>query len=212
MTEPPGWPRIFEEAIIARWANCNQATEISDEDSGVPETGDVFQRTAQSLRQNLRHVRKSLHSKHYGNIVTNIELAAAYLSIMTLVYQLFSSLFAIFYKGIFQGVVTTNSDSELYAKLDEKMRSCVFLSPVRICLTIFRSLQSSSIQEKLSDVLKDTGLNSTEFQTPLYSALSISPILLFRTCQLHCCRFGRNHYISVSTRRLSSNLALIHYS
>lgn len=41
------------------------------------------------------------------------------------------------------------------------------------------------------------GLSLIEFQAPLFSCLAISPIILFRTCQLQSSRFGRHFYLSV---------------
>lgn len=49
-----------------------------------------------------------------------------------------------------------------------------------------------------SDILHTLGLSLAEFQAPLFCSLAISPIILFRTCQLQSSCFGQHYYISVS--------------
>jgi hypothetical protein len=58
-------------------------------------------------------------------------------------------------------------------------------------------LSSLNPGSDFGSLLKDTNLTLVEFQAPLFTALSVSPILLFRTCLLKSSRFGRNHFISV---------------
>lgn len=69
---------------------------------------------------------------------------------------------------------------------------CVF---PRLSYTESRRTHSDG---EFSDILQAMGVTLVELQAPLFTALSISPILLFRTCQLQTSRFGRHFYIPVS--------------
>ena len=54
------------------------------------------------------------------------------------------------------------------------------------------------LKHELSSLFQAVPLSATEVQTPLFIALSVSPILLFRTCLLKSSRFGKKHYVPVS--------------
>lgn len=75
---------IFEEAIVARWhspAPDIQAPAVVAETS----LKNVAQKVAASVLRNLGQLTETFKSKQMGNIINNIELAASYLSVMTLV-------------------------------------------------------------------------------------------------------------------------------
>ncbi|KAE9383933.1 hypothetical protein BT96DRAFT_1008618 [Gymnopus androsaceus JB14] len=148
ITEKDGWPTIFEEAVIARW---NTNTPVSGS------RGPII--TKQSSPQNVSQ--KAIQSKALGNIIHNIQLAASYLSIMTL------------------GVVDVPMDKDFPAQLEKCLQNADFQTNGRF-----------------SNILTTLNLSLVEFQAPLFSCLAISPILLFRTCQLQSSRFGRQYYIS----------------
>ena len=67
--------------------------------------------------------------------------------------------------------------------------------------------QSLNFNDKLSPIIQQIDLSLVEFQAPLFAALCISPILLFRTRLLQSSRVGRNHFVPVSLmyRFLSSS-------
>ncbi|KIK51250.1 hypothetical protein GYMLUDRAFT_252228 [Collybiopsis luxurians FD-317 M1] len=154
LTEPPGWPQVFEEAFIAHLNNAKAPTAITSITPNGPTMGAVFDRIAHSVRQNLKHLQMTFESRSYGTIVGNIELAATYLSIMGL------------------GIIET--DVDLCACLDAKL-------PL---------VHDANIELKMSEAIKSTNLSAVQLEAALFSALSISPILLFRTCVLHSSRFG----------------------
>lgn len=87
ITEKDSWPSIFEEAIAARW-NAPITETLRPIVFQPPSHQGVPQQVAASVVQNLGNLKKAFQSKHMGNIINNIELAASYLSIMTLVCQL----------------------------------------------------------------------------------------------------------------------------
>lgn len=84
ITEGNGWPGIFEDAIGALW---NSPPQPSRGPMAVEHTESqtVSQKVATSVVQNLSHLAFVSESRFVGNIIQNIELAASYLSIMTLV-------------------------------------------------------------------------------------------------------------------------------
>ena len=67
-----------------------------------------------------------------------------------------------------------------------------------VCVSVPYFFFSLKSQQKLSEILKVLDISLVEFQAPLFSALSVSLILLFQTCLLQSLRFGRNHYVSVN--------------
>lgn len=84
LTEPEGWPKVFEDAIIARW----NAPPLAPSTAALPEqslTQKVSQQIAVSVVRNLTNLSSTLKSKFVGNIIQNIQLAAAYLSVMLVV-------------------------------------------------------------------------------------------------------------------------------
>src|SRR5579875_289004 len=86
MTENDGWPRVFEEAILARWASDKPiSTPYAPfvPPTTTPQT--TSERVVGIVSQNLRQLGRTYHSKLYNNIISNIELAASYLNIMNLV-------------------------------------------------------------------------------------------------------------------------------
>ncbi|KAE9384537.1 hypothetical protein BT96DRAFT_950498, partial [Gymnopus androsaceus JB14] len=76
LTENQGWPKIFKDAIVARWNARNFICASSR--SHVPQT------VAASVAKNLRNLSDTFRSKYHGNILNNIQLAASYLSIMVI--------------------------------------------------------------------------------------------------------------------------------
>lgn len=70
----------------------------------------------------------------------------------------------------------------------------IFFNYVHFCPHPFRR---ANTEGKFSNMLQALGLSLVEFQAPLFSCLAISPILLFRTCQLQSSRVGRHLYLSV---------------
>ena len=94
ITERDGWPQVFEDAIVARWA--------SDKPLSTPYTPSILPTTTpQSTSKrvvglvawNLRQLGRTYQSKQYSNIIANIQLAASYLNIMTLVILSFCQYF-----------------------------------------------------------------------------------------------------------------------
>lgn len=85
MTEKDGWPSIFADAFIARRntkpAN-NTEVPVHVEEGSLQ---NVAQKVAASVIQNLGLLKATFRSKYMANIISNIELAASYLAIMTLV-------------------------------------------------------------------------------------------------------------------------------
>ena len=90
ITDKDGWPGIFEEAIGALW---NSPLNIAPGPIVVEQSPSqtVSQKVAASVVQNLNHLTLVFQSKFVGNIIQNIQLAASYLSIMTLVWPPFFS-------------------------------------------------------------------------------------------------------------------------
>ncbi|KAF5344299.1 hypothetical protein D9757_015377 [Collybiopsis confluens] len=165
LTQIPGWPTVIEEALFARWSHRGpNSTVPSIPSSALPscDSGDPAHSLARSVLLNLTGIHQNAKSKQYANIVTNIELAAAYLGVMTL------------------GVVDGDTDSEIADLLTQKLKSA----------------NAPLGASEVSDILHEANLPLVEFQAPLFSALAVSPLLLFRTCLLHSSRFGRSHYVS----------------
>ncbi|KAF5343519.1 hypothetical protein D9757_014940 [Collybiopsis confluens] len=164
ITENDGWPRILEDAFLARRNDRqkqqkNGITSESVNISGPSSTQNVSRKVAESVFHNLQHLNKTHQSKQFDNIISNIQLAAAYLSVMTL------------------GVLDVTTDRDFPAILDQ-------------------TVSDLNLDYKLSASLKQLDISLAEFQAPLFAALSVSPLLLFRTRLLQSSRFGRNHYIS----------------
>lgn len=93
LTEKEGWPKIFEEAICARWNTpppSSSAPMIVEQSMSQ----DVSQKVAALVVQNLTFLKSTFRSKFVGNIIQNIHLAAAYLNVLTVVSWLASSWFA----------------------------------------------------------------------------------------------------------------------
>ncbi|KAF5361225.1 hypothetical protein D9757_013232 [Collybiopsis confluens] len=180
ITENDGWPRILEDAFLARRNDRqkqqkNGITSESVNISGPSSTQNVSRKVAESVFHNLQHLNKTHQSKQFDNIISNIQLAAAYLSVMTL------------------GVLDVTTDRDFPAILDQTVSECVLVLPFP-CNVISRP-RSLNLDYKLSASLKQLDISLAEFQAPLFAALSVSPLLLFRTRLLQSSRFGRNHYI-----------------
>lgn len=84
ITQGDGWPGIFEDAIMALWNSpphppCGPMVV----EQSLSQT--VSQKVAASVVENLSHLAFISESRFVGNIIQNIQLAASYLSIMTLV-------------------------------------------------------------------------------------------------------------------------------
>lgn len=91
LLDSDGWPKVFEEAIFARWNSpppSHSSPMIIDQSS----TQKLSQQIAASVVQNLTHLTSSFKSKFVGNIIQNIELAVAYLSVMLVVRPFYSAL------------------------------------------------------------------------------------------------------------------------
>ncbi|KAF5365357.1 hypothetical protein D9757_013777 [Collybiopsis confluens] len=165
MVQKPGWPTIIEEAVFARWSHHGSNPTLPSTlavPSSSCDSGDAAHSLARSVLLNLSGIHQNAKAKQYANIVTNIELAAAYLGVMTL------------------GAVDGDTDGEIADLLTRKLR-------------LVNALPGAS---EVSDILQEANLPLVEFQAPLFSALAISPLLLFRTCLLHSSRFGCSHYVS----------------
>lgn len=87
LLEPAGWPKIIEEAVLARLSK----PPTYDAPTSAASEGSVLRLLANAVKLNLTHLRTTAHAKQFQNIVANIDLAAAYLSIMTVVSKLFYS-------------------------------------------------------------------------------------------------------------------------
>lgn len=86
ITEDPGWPGIFEEAIGALWSSNSTPNAAPNPPTVLQTPGQsVSQKVAAFVVQNLTHLSTTFKSKSVGNIIQNIQLAAGYLNIMTLV-------------------------------------------------------------------------------------------------------------------------------
>ncbi|KAF5341461.1 hypothetical protein D9757_015295 [Collybiopsis confluens] len=194
LTQKPGWPSIFEEASAARWTHRG-GVGASPSDALHPVN--AAQTIAQSALQNLTSIHHRLQAKSYSNILMNIELAAAYLSVMTLVGD---TLLCVCWKiinaltgscGREHGRGSSNSTHSAATKV----RSL----PPWLTYTAYNTLprfNPSQFDKNVGEILSEANISIVEFQAPLFSALAVSPILLFRTCLLNSSRFGRNHYIS----------------
>lgn len=76
--------QVFEEAIVALW---NSPPNVTPDPIVVEQSPSktVSERVAASVVRNLTDLTRTFKSKYVGNIIQNIQLAASYLSIMTLV-------------------------------------------------------------------------------------------------------------------------------
>lgn len=85
-TDKDGWPKVFEEAIAARW---NSPPPAGPGPMVVEHSlsQNVSQIVAASVVKNLNYLTSTFKSKFVGNIIQNIQLAAAYLSVLTVVGQ-----------------------------------------------------------------------------------------------------------------------------
>lgn len=83
----------------------------------------------------------------------------------------------------------------LNLRLVWRVRGKSIVTSLYSLLTPLHRAQTEGI---FTDILHTLGLSLVEFQAPLFCSLAISPILLFRTCQLQSSRFGRHFYLSVS--------------
>lgn len=198
ITEKDGWPSIFADAFIARWNTKSVNNPTVPVHVDEPSTENVAQKVARSVIRLLGHLKVTFRSRYMQNIISNIELAAAYLAIMTLVRLLSSSCaqclhyFFSRYRGLWIFPWITISLRSLRNACGMQGEWCS-----RSCTATKLSFRSQS-EDQFSDILKILNLTLVEFQAPLFCSLAISPILLFRTCQLQSSRFGRQYYLSVS--------------
>jgi hypothetical protein len=189
LTDPSGWPHIFQEAVIARWANGGSpATPSFDILLPSASYANESHVVAHSVVHSLQQLRSMTQLKKYENILINIQLAASFLGIMSLVFRLITYSLPLLVTVAFQGVVDIHSDIQFRAKLDECFghidQSCAVSSSIKTAT-------------RLSDLVLGTGLSLVEFQSALFCALTISPIILFRTALLQSSRFGQKHYLPV---------------
>jgi hypothetical protein len=87
ITEGDGWPRVFEDAIVARWNHQRSPPKPSAIPSHKADQA-VSAKIAQSVAFNLNSLRQDYKGKQYAHILSNIQLAASYFGIMTLVCYL----------------------------------------------------------------------------------------------------------------------------
>lgn len=91
LLDTEGWPKVFEDAIIARW-NSPPFSHPSPMAIDQSSTQNVSQQIAASVVRNLTRLSSSFKSKFVVNIIQNIELAAVYLSLMLVVRPFYSAL------------------------------------------------------------------------------------------------------------------------
>ena len=94
LTENDGWPRVFEEAIIARWARDKPLSTPylpSVTPTNTPQS--TSEQVVELVAQNLHQLGRMYQSKQYSNIISNVQLAALYLNIMALVIHSFLVVF-----------------------------------------------------------------------------------------------------------------------
>lgn len=195
LTDKDGWPKIFEEAIIAKW----NTPPLPPSRPMVAEKSmtQVPQQIAASVVQNLTYLTSTLQSKFVGNIIQNIQLAAAYLSLITIVswtpsnHSLIPMVSSHRARLIFPWTRTFPPNWMLVWRVQGRS----FVTSLWPHLTSLLRAHPGGI---FSDILHTLGLSLAEFQAPLLCSLAISPIILFRTCQLQSSRFGWHYYISVS--------------
>lgn len=196
ITEGNGWPGIFEDAIAARWNSPPQPSSGSMAFE-EPLSQTVFEKVATSVVRNLSHLAFFSESRFVGNILQNIQLAASYLSIMTLVWLLFffswTSLMVLDRESSTSQLTRTSPSNCRNVYIGICMYfACIICSFTNIC---FRGHSDT----KVLNILQTLGLSLVQFQAPLFCCLAISPIILFRTCSIVTSRFGRQNYLSVST-------------
>lgn len=125
ITETDGWPGIFEEAIVAIW---NTPTAVPTAQIAVQHSSsqNVSQKVAATVVQNLNHLSLTFRSKYVGNIIQNIQLAASYLSIMTLVCSRICPFVEI--QTVFsQGVIDIPIDKDFEKKLAECLERTAYV-------------------------------------------------------------------------------------
>lgn len=194
ITETDGWPGVFEDAIAALWNSPPHAAPGRIMIQHSP-SQTVSQKVAASVVENLHHLRLAFQSKFVGNIIQNIQLAASYLSIMTLVRSpSFSSCATHIF--IIQGMIDSPMDKDFAMKLNECLTRAAYVFPISSWLLTDKCPSGHSHGDGF-DILKTLGLTLVQFQAPLFCCLAISPIILFRTCSIVTSRFGRHHYLPV---------------
>lgn len=160
------------------------------------ESQTVSQKVATSVVQNLSHLAFVSESRFVGNIIQNIELAASYLSIMTLVCL--HSLFACkCLMDIFRDWSTSQPTKISLSNYNNASRETCMPFPSILWLFTEKCFRGHS-DPKVLNILQTLGLSLVQFQAPLFCCLAISPIILFRTCSIVTSRFGRQNYLSVS--------------
>ena len=92
ITEGDGWPRIFEDAIIAR-ENYKKVSPSDMFTNTIPlivsNSSNPAVKIAESVTHNLTHLRNISQAKSFENIVLNVQVAATYLGIMNMVHSYF---------------------------------------------------------------------------------------------------------------------------
>lgn len=152
---------------------------------------------AAAVVQNLTRLTSTLQSKFIGNIIQNIQLAAAYLSLMTVVSCFFSTCSCILKVSSHREwlMYTWTGTFPPSSRHVWRVQGKSVMTSLHSLLTPLNRAPPEGI---FTNILHNLGLSLVEFQAPLFCALAISPILLFRTCQLQSSRFGRHFYLSVS--------------
>lgn len=93
LLEEPGWPQIFADAVVARWNSNKTAHPPANAPSSESTSSTTLEEPAlviaKAVIRNLNLIKVVDHSRQFSNIITNIQLAAAYLSIMSLVCSVF---------------------------------------------------------------------------------------------------------------------------
>ncbi|KAE9389205.1 hypothetical protein BT96DRAFT_947038 [Gymnopus androsaceus JB14] len=166
LTENQGWPKIFEDAIVARWnARTSSAPPPAPSTDTLSSSHSVPQTVAASVAKNLRNLSDTFRSKYHGNILNNIQLAASYLSIMSL------------------GVIDIPMDEEFPAKLEECLRNAAFqsddkfsdiLTNLNLSLVAFQAPLFSSLAISPILLFRTCLLHSSRFGRHFYISFMLS--------------------------------------